>query len=215
MSLWLGAFRELFGVVEAYPWVSKANVHAGQEEEESVRGTKPEERMRLHLSRGTCATAARQDKLALGGARVLRGRNKSKRTERRDDNARKGREVGARRTGSARCVATRAAKGFGLGTGTQPSAKIPNGYLRVAELSSLEEKPNGREAVILGKWRVIVFSFEGELFITEANSTAFEFPLIDAEIGELLCILQIRTANPASPGIFVGCHHKTDRKFTL
>merc|ERR1711924_113603 len=72
------------------------------------------------------------------------------------------------------------ARGFGLGTGTQKSSRIPPGFKKVAELDDLEGKAS--KAVVLGTLNLILFSYEGEVYCTEANSTAFQFPLMDGVV---------------------------------
>jgi len=77
-------------------------------------------------------------------------------------------------------VAASASRGFGTGTGTQKAQKVPEGYKKVADVSALEGRQS--KAVELGTLSLILFSFEGEIYCTEANSTAYKFPLIDAPI---------------------------------
>ena len=79
------------------------------------------------------------------------------------------RNDGALRGLSGRMCAS--AKGFGLGTGTQKTAaKVPEGFKKVAD------GMDGRKskAVVLGTLNLILFSFEDELYCTEANSTAYK-----------------------------------------
>ena len=74
-------------------------------------------------------------------------------------------------------------KGFGLGTGTQKTSQVPAGYKKVYDGGpDLEGKKS--KAVVLGTLDLILHEFEGQIYCTEANSSAFKFPLIDAPIAK-------------------------------
>ena len=69
-------------------------------------------------------------------------------------------------------------KGFGLGTGTQKSSKVPPGFKKVAD----DMGGKSSKAVLLGTLNLILYEFEDQLYCSEANSTAYKYPLIDGEI---------------------------------
>ncbi|QDZ23357.1 Rieske-like [2Fe-2S] domain-containing protein [Chloropicon primus] len=89
------------------------------------------------------------------------------------------RHAGARRLRGGRVSA--GGKGFGLGTGTQKtSAKVPEGFKKVADSMELDGRKS--KAVVLGTLNLILYQVEDEIYCSEANSTAYKYPLIDAAI---------------------------------
>ena len=72
------------------------------------------------------------------------------------------------------------AKGFGYGSGTQKVQSIPKGFEKVEDLSTMETRSS--KAVVVGTLNMILFNVEGQIYCTEANSTAYKYPLIDGKI---------------------------------
>lgn len=77
-----------------------------------------------------------------------------------------------------RQVMASAGKGFGLGTGTQKAQKVPKGYVQVAEIADFED----RKAVTASGKELMLFKVDDAIFCTDALSTAYKFPLVDAKI---------------------------------
>ena len=73
-----------------------------------------------------------------------------------------------------------ASKGFGYGSGTQKVQSIPKDYVKVGDLASLEGRQS--KVVVFGELKFILFNVGGQVFCTEANSTAYKYPLIDAQL---------------------------------
>lgn len=71
-----------------------------------------------------------------------------------------------------------AGKGFGLGTGTQKAQKVPKGYVKVAEIADFED----RKAVKASGKELMLFKVDDSIYCTDALSTAYKFPLVDAKI---------------------------------